>query len=77
MAIDHSLTYKEKGIRNIFHKWRLSTILKIIDSVEEKNSFCDVGCSNGYLTNLIAERWCISNATGLDHSEENINIAKK
>ncbi len=78
MALDHSVTYKKKSLRNTLHKGRLNTILRILDAQNLKSnySYLDIGCSNGYLTNLITERYHFSNSKGVDHNTENINIAK-
>jgi SAM-dependent methyltransferase len=77
MAVDHSLTYKDRSVKNLPHRSRLKFIFKLLESVGNKNRYCDIGCSNGYITNLIVEEFDIRDANGLDHSEENIALAKQ
>ncbi len=78
MGLDHSLTYRKKGAKNILHKGRLKTILRILDAQKLKStySYLDIGCSNGYLTNLITQRYGFSISKGVDHDTENLNIAR-
>ena len=79
MSLDHSLTYRKKTAVNTLHRGRLKKILRILDAQKFKSnySYLDIGCSNGYLTNLIAQRYKFSASKGVDHNVENINIAKK
>ncbi len=76
--IDHSLTYKNKSLRNIPHILRLKKIIKLVKSLEpmRDESFLDIGCSNGYLTNLIRAEFRLGYTLGLDHTIENLEKAK-
>ncbi len=76
--IDHSLTYKRKSLRNIPHILRLKKIFKLVKSLSPKRdeSFLDIGCSNGYLTGLIRAEFQLGDTLGLDHTIENLEIAK-
>ncbi len=76
--IDHSLTYKTKSLRNIPHIIRLKKIIKLVKSLAPKRdeSYLDIGCSNGYLTKLIRSEFHLGNTSGLDHTIENLEIAK-
>lgn len=78
MAIDHSLTYKTKSWKNYLHKVRLKKILNILDTQNFKStySYLDIGCSNGYLTDLIARRFNFSISKGMDHNNENLSVAQ-
>lgn len=78
MGLDHSLTYRKKSIKNALHRGRLKAILNTLDDRKPKNncSYLDIGCSNGYLTNLITERYNFAISKGVDHNVDNINIAK-
>lgn len=79
MAIDHSLTYKKRSFKNIVHRRRLQKIFNILRTNEvsgKGNSFLDIGCSTGYITNLIEEEFKFSQGKGIDHSEENLEIAR-
>ncbi len=78
-TIDHSLTYKYNNIFNLPHIIRLNRIKKIfskIQKINNYNTFLDIGCSNGYITNELSKCNFIS-VLGLDHNIENINFAKK
>jgi SAM-dependent methyltransferase len=80
MAIDHSLTYKKKSLRNLPHNLRLKTILKIVEhnNVQEYGkAYLDVGCSNGYITNLISSSFNFNTIRGVDHNTDNLEIAKE
>jgi 2-polyprenyl-3-methyl-5-hydroxy-6-metoxy-1,4-benzoquinol methylase len=78
MGIDHSATYRDRSLKNLFHRHRLRTILSIIekDLVLQGRSLADVGCSNGYLTALINERFKPSAARGSDHDPDNLAQAR-
>ncbi|MGK7389602.1 MAG: class I SAM-dependent methyltransferase [Candidatus Cyclobacteriaceae bacterium M2_1C_046] len=80
MTIDHSLTYKELKFKNIPHFLRLKKILKIINNENhnfEKNRYLDIGCSNGYITNIITKKFDFNYAKGLDYNNENLEMAKE
>lgn len=77
MPLDHSITYRDHKVRNLPHRMRLKKIISILEDMKLGDRYCDIGCSNGYLTNLISKKFCISNATGLDYNFENIAIAKQ
>jgi len=77
MGIDHSLIYKQLRLKNIVHRMRLRQIILALDDegTLSKNRFIDVGCSNGYLTNIISERYKLEEVFGVDHDKENLGIA--
>ena len=79
MAIDHSLTYRKKSLKNYLHIRRLHRILNILDrqSFNTAYSYLDIGCSNGYLTNLITQRYNFRSSKGVDHNTENLSVAQK
>lgn len=79
MAIDHSRTYKALKFKNIPHVLRKKVIIHNISQLvtEPIKHFVDVGCSNGYLTNLISLQTEASNALGLDHNESNLAVASQ
>ena len=74
-VIDHSKTYKNFSFKNIPHRSRLRTIQKYIKKYphDEINSFADIGCSNGYITNILCSILPNAKPTGLDKSD---NIKK-
>jgi len=77
--VDHSRTYKVKSVRNAPHISRLKNILSFLDSNPNicGKSYCDVGCSNGYITNIIMKRYRLSDVVGFDHSKDNLKVARK
>lgn len=75
--IDHSLTYKRITLRNVVHIARLKKIISIVKSFRNRNSFLDIGCSNGYITNIITKELNIIKAFGCDHNRDNLVIASK
>ncbi|MCD6379330.1 methyltransferase domain-containing protein [bacterium] len=79
MVLDHSLTYKDRSFRNFPHRRRLRHIFKVIKEEVLINhrviTYADIGCSNGYLTNLIADFLKTAEVYGFDHSA-NLEIAK-
>lgn len=80
-SIDHSRTYTEFSFKNIVHKIRMNRILKTLDKqfcnqVTNGMSYADVGCSNGYLTNIISSRYGIVDVVGYDHADQLINQAR-
>lgn len=80
MPLDHSLTYKQNSFKFIPHKFRLKKILRIISKCNfqnDKMSYLDIGCSNGYITNIISESLKCSYTKGIDHNIENLNVAKR
>ena len=80
MAIDHSLTYKRKSLRNLPHNLRLKNILAILkkNKVQEYGkAYLDIGCSNGYITNLISKSCDFDRIKGVDHNRDNISKAKR
>ncbi|MFW6030120.1 MAG: class I SAM-dependent methyltransferase [Halanaerobiales bacterium] len=79
MSVDHSVIYKKKSIFKNSAVRRLDEIYRILAQLVEANikTLVDVGCSNGYLTNLISEKFQISQVIGLDNDEDNLEIAKK
>ena len=77
--IDHSKTYQDGKLRNYFHRARVRNILTNISNIKREYSvenYCDVGCSNGYLTNLVREELGLSIATGYDYTL-NLDIGRK
>lgn len=73
---DHSITYRQKKLRNVPHIMRLNQIIKLVAKIH-KDSYCDIGCSNGFVTNKIVSKFGIVNAMGCDINRENIKIASE
>ncbi|MGG7645456.1 class I SAM-dependent methyltransferase [Rhodovulum sp. YNF3179] len=75
MTVDHSKSYKGYGVRAIGHRHRLVTIFKELEAFEiyKNGTFCDLGCSNGYITEKIRHHFDLE-AFGFDRNSENIEI---
>lgn len=78
MATDHSRSYKGFGIRAIGHRHRLKAIFGELKKLglSSRESFCDLGCSNGYITNMIHRNFNFSLSLGLDHEADNLSVAR-
>jgi 2-polyprenyl-3-methyl-5-hydroxy-6-metoxy-1,4-benzoquinol methylase len=79
MSVDHSLTYKKFSLRNIIHIVRFFMIKRtsqIVFSDLEPESYADFGCSNGYITKMVADLIKPKQAFGFDYSS-NLAIASK
>lgn len=76
MPFDHSSTYKRFSLKNVFHISRFNYIINKIKSFNNITNYCDIGCSNGYITFFIANKLGISNSFGYDHNRDNLNIAR-
>ena len=79
MAVDHSQTYKIKSLRNLPHRLRLKAILSQLDTRKPSSDvrYADFGCSNGYITDIVARRYAITKAMGLDYEESHMEIARQ
>ncbi len=78
IPLDHSKIYQEFKLKNIPHKMRLKSIFKIINNLELREpTYCDIGCSNGYITHLLAEYLKSSQTMGFDHNQLNLDIAQE
>ena len=76
MVLDHSLTYKKISFKNIAHMLRMRKIIDLIKKYKGVNSYADVGCSNGYLTDIVSRAVLSKNTHGYDHSD-NLGIARE
>jgi len=78
MAIDHSLTYTQFRVRNIPHILRLRKIKQVVveNSSATEPRYADVGCSNGYITNIISRAISAKATAGFDHSNNLIEARK-
>lgn len=78
--LDHSLTYRQFKLRNIPHILRLKKIVDIVRkelSDKEVKRYLDVGCSNGYITNIISKECHAETICGMDHNLDNLAVAKE
>lgn len=79
---DHSSTYRKFRLKNLPHKIRLNTIFGLLENIISKKSkpvesFLDVGCSTGYITSLIRDRFKLKEVTGCDFSEPHLDLARQ
>ena len=79
MSLDHSQTYKTKSLKNLPHRQRLKTILSRLDACVPSGDirYADFGCSNGYITDIIARRYAITSAHGFDYEEDHMAAARE
>jgi 2-polyprenyl-3-methyl-5-hydroxy-6-metoxy-1,4-benzoquinol methylase len=79
-AYDHSITYRKLTLRNIPHIIRLRGIFNLVRKNKQNGnnlSYLDVGCSNGYITNVLSKELGAKRIKGLDHNVENLDVAKE
>lgn len=78
-TIDHSLTYREGGLRNLPHRRRLQTIVNLISRTGGSSppSFADVGCSNGFITSMLRTRLTPVRTVGFDHVKEHLERGRR
>jgi len=79
ISIDHSLTYKKFRFKNVPHILRLKSIVKCLrENIEVSNlKYADVGCSNGYITDIVSKTIAPKRTVGFDHSDNLIDTAKE
>jgi len=80
LATDHSQSYKGFGVRAIGHRLRLRAIFKELKSMDIPPMgahFCDLGCSNGFITQKIQAYFNFNSAVGLDHEFDNLTFAQR
>ncbi|MFL9909284.1 class I SAM-dependent methyltransferase [Paraburkholderia sp. RL17-337-BIB-A] len=76
------MTYTKWRLKNIPHMVRLRAILKqttffLAFRGRPGNLYADFGCSNGFITSKIVNILKPNRATGFDHAEENLSIARQ
>ena len=80
-GIDHASTYKLSlfNWRNVVHVLRLKQILTLIktSNQDQSETYIDIGCSNGYITNLVDNMSVFSTIVGFDYDDENILVARQ
>ncbi|WP_169732578.1 class I SAM-dependent methyltransferase [Desulfonatronum lacustre] len=78
MPLDHSLTYTDGRLRNLPHRLRLRRIARLAKKHAPSHvaTYGDFGCSNGYLTSLIAAMIKAEDTHGFDHTIEHLAAAR-
>jgi 2-polyprenyl-3-methyl-5-hydroxy-6-metoxy-1,4-benzoquinol methylase len=76
MALDHSRTYTALGIKNIGHRHRLNVIISAVSRFRSAapQSYADVGCSNGFVTDRVRRTLSLDRADGYDHVAEHFPV---
>lgn len=80
MALDHSQTYVDGRLRNLPHRIRLKSLLEVCDQQIGDGSrlrFADFGCSNGFITNILAKRYCFVESCGYEFNVDNLAKAQR
>jgi 2-polyprenyl-3-methyl-5-hydroxy-6-metoxy-1,4-benzoquinol methylase len=78
--IRHDLTYTDRRLKNIPHKLRLRSIFRVIDRAgvgDRKDlTYADFGCSNGFVTDLVARHIGPRKTVGFGHNREELDDGK-
>jgi 2-polyprenyl-3-methyl-5-hydroxy-6-metoxy-1,4-benzoquinol methylase len=74
--MDHSTTYRILTFKNLVHIARLKRIIWLVGSLGTKDYYLDVGCSNGYVTDIISRKLNVNRAYGCDHNSDNLDVAR-
>lgn len=79
---DHSQTYRVRTFRNIPHRRRLKDIVAILTrELMTRNTrelkYADFGCSNGYIANLLTQKFRFQISYGFDSDWENLQLARE
>ena len=73
--LDHSATYKSGRFLHWHHRARLRQIIREVTRFREASSVADIGCSNGYVTNLLSEV-CRGDVYGFDRFRKVVDSAR-
>ena len=75
--VDHAYTYRSHSLRHWHHRARLRQLIREVEHVAgEASSIADIGCSNGYITNLL-QQVCKGEVRGFDYLPELIDQARQ
>ena len=73
--VDHSAIYRSRSIWHWHHRSRLHQVLREAARFAEAGSVADIGCSNGYVTNLLSQV-CSGEVHGFDYLPEMVKSAR-
>ena len=73
--LDHSAIYKSRRILHWHHRARLRQVIWEVTRFREASSVADIGCSNGYVTNLMSEV-CRGDVYGFDRFPKVVDSAR-
>jgi 2-polyprenyl-3-methyl-5-hydroxy-6-metoxy-1,4-benzoquinol methylase len=72
--LDHSAIYQSGKILHWHHRARLRRVIREVSRFSEASSVADIGCSNGYVTNLLSQL-CDGDIYGFDYLPELVDRA--
>ena len=73
--IDHASTYRSHNLRHWHHRMRLRQLLREVAEFDSAPLIADIGCSNGYITNILNDV-CRGEVHGFDYLPELIDEAR-
>lgn len=73
--VDHALTYRSHSLRHWHHRARLRQLIREVENFDDASSIADIGCSNGYITNVLSHV-CRGQVQGFDYLPELIEEAR-
>jgi SAM-dependent methyltransferase len=78
-AIDHSLTYRVRALRNLPHRMRLRDIERLVRRLDLDPGlvYADFGCSNGFLTAKVREWISAGRTYGFDRIAEHLKTGQQ
>ena len=75
--VDHAHTYRSHRVRHWHHRARLKQLIREVEHFADgASSIADVGCSNGYITNLL-QQVCKGEVRGFDYLPELVEQARE
>ena len=75
--VDHASTYRSHSLRHWHHRARLRQLIREVEHfADEASSIADIGCSNGYITNIL-HLVCKGEVRGFDYLPELIEQARE
>lgn len=77
MANLHTQSYKSFKIKDWFHRSRLRYLKKLVRSTfQGQQTYCDIGCSEGFVTSTLADEFGPSRVVGFDHIEDHLESGR-
>lgn len=73
--IDHAATYRSRNPWHWHHKARLRQLIGEVANFHDASSIADIGCSNGYITNILSNV-CRGEVHGFDYLPELVDEAQ-
>lgn len=73
--IDHASTYRSQSLWHCHHRARLRQLIREVATFDKASSIADIGCSNGYITNILSEV-CRGEVHGFDYLPDLVDEAQ-